>query len=329
MAACPPQREAHRVPPGNSRHAPPKRQISGAPTDKNEHLMTHSCRSLPRLRRHSGGGGGPTAHALVFAAPIGHSPKSTRNRATGSIVRAPLLPPVLNGPFAWLTATALLCLAALAGFGGAQAGTEDLARLESLAADRYGPQAAGRVRSWRDLLVSAASRDERRQIRMVNEFFNRNVLYQSDEDLWGTHDYWATPLETLGRAGGDCEDYAVAKYTSLRKLGIPDSRLRIFYVHARLGATASNATEVHMVLGYYPDEDAEPLILDNLITDIRPASRRDDLTPIFSFNSQGLWPDGASVSAGDSTARLSNWRGVLERMQADGLDLNRPIQADH
>ncbi|MFO8003680.1 MAG: transglutaminase, partial [Thioalkalivibrio sp.] len=104
-----------------------------------------------------------------------------------------------------------------------------------------------------------------------------------------------------------------------------DSRLRLFYVHARLGATTSNATEVHMVVGYYPTEDAEPLILDNLITDIRPASRRSDLSPVFSFNSEGLWPEGVSTSAGSSTARLSNWRGVLERMQADGINLSRPI----
>lgn len=169
--------------------------------------------------------------------------------------------------------------------------------------------------------------DERRQIRQVNDFFNRNVRYMTDQQLWGQNDYWATPLETLGKGAGDCEDYAIAKYVSLRKLGIPDSRLRLFYVHARLGAAASNATEVHMVLGYFPTEDAEPLILDNLISDIRPASRRDDLTPVFSFNAQGLWPDGATTSAGDSTARLSNWRGVLERIQADGINLNQQIVA--
>ncbi len=223
----------------------------------------------------------------------------------------------------------MLCLATYASPGGAQTGVlqtgvQDFGHLETLATQRYGAEAGDRVTRWRQLLLSAASLDERRQIRMVNEFFNRNVVYQSDQELWDRHDYWATPLETLGTAGGDCEDYAIAKYASLRKLGIPDSRLRLFYVHARLGATTSNATEVHMVVGYYPTEDAEPLILDNLITDIRPASRRSDLSPVFSFNSEGLWPEGVSTSAGSSTARLSNWRGVLERMQADGINLSRP-----
>jgi predicted transglutaminase-like cysteine proteinase len=224
-------------------------------------------------------------------------------------------------------AAAILCLLALGLLTGIQAGLRDFTRLETLAAERYGPEAAQRIRDWEQLLALASVEDERRQIRLVNEFFNRNVLYRSDPELWGTADYWATPLETLGRAGGDCEDYAIAKYTSLRKLGITDSRLRIFYVHARLGSLAGNAEEAHMVLGYFPSEDAEPLILDNLITDIRPASRRSDLAPIFSFNSEGLWVDGSTASAGDSTARLSNWRSVLERMRADGINLNRPIGA--
>ena len=222
-------------------------------------------------------------------------------------------------------ATLVAALALLSLLGWLHAGLSDFARLERLAAERYGAEAVTRVQDLKTVLERAASADERRQIRQINDFFNRNIRYMTDQQLWNQNDYWATPLETLGKGAGDCEDYAIAKYASLRKLGIPDSRLRLFYVHAQLGAAASNATEVHMVLGYYPTEDAEPMILDNMISDIRPASRRSDLTPVFSFNAQGLWPDGATTSAGDSTARLSNWRGVLERMQADGINLNRPI----
>ena len=242
-------------------------------------------------------------------------------------MRDPGNPTVFSAPLTWLTTTALLCLLAMGALGATEAGLRDFAHMETLAAERYGPEAARRIRSWQQVMIDAASRGEREQIHLINEFFNRNVLYHTDPELWGVPDYWATPLETLGRAGGDCEDFAIAKYVSLRKLGIPDSRLRLFYVHARLGALSSDAEEAHMVLGYYPSEDAEPLILDNLITDIRPASRRNDLMPIFSFNSEGLWADGSTVSAGDSTARLSNWRGVLERMRAEGINLNRPIAA--
>ena len=64
---------------------------------------------------------------------------------------------------------------------------------------------------------------------------------------------------------------------------------------------------------------AEPLILDNLITDIRPASRRPDLTPVFSFNSEGLWQGVGGPVAGDPTARLSRWREVLGKARAEGF----------
>ncbi len=205
------------------------------------------------------------------------------------------------------------------------AGLDDFERLERIAAQRHGPETAERVRHWRDLLERVADDDERTQIREVNEFFNRMLLYQDDRVTWGQEDFWATPLEALDKGAGDCEDFTIAKYVSLRKLGVPDERLRLFYVVARMGGPGSNITQAHMVLGYFTDPGAEPLVLDNLVTFIEPASRRDDLTPIFSFNSEGLWPDGAERSAADPTARLSRWRRVLEQMDADGIDLNRPI----
>ena len=64
---------------------------------------------------------------------------------------------------------------------------------------------------------------------------------------------------------------------------------------------------------------AEPLILDNLVTSVRPASRRPDLTPVFSFNSEGLWQGVGAQSAGDAQARLSRWREVLAKAQAEGF----------
>src|SRR5690606_37404712 len=53
--------------------------------------------------------------------------------------------------------------------------------------------------------------------------------YHSDNGLWGAGDYWATPAEFLGR-GGDCEDYAIAKYFLLRELGVPAETMRIAVV---------------------------------------------------------------------------------------------------
>jgi len=122
-------------------------------------------------------------------------------------------------------------------------------------------------------------------LRQVNGFFNQ-IPYFSDIKHWGVNDYWATPVEMIGSFGGDCEDYSIGKYLSLKDIGIPVSKLRITYVRAvKLG-------EPHMVLAYYPTPDADPLILDNLINDIRPASQRTDLEPVYGFNDDDLWVTG-------------------------------------
>lgn len=142
--------------------------------------------------------------------------------------------------------------------------------------------------------------------RLVNSFFNQ-VPYYTDMKHWGMLDYWATPSEMLGSIGGDCEDYSIGKYLSLKQIGVPIDKLRITYVRAlRLG-------EAHMVLAYYPTPDADPLILDNLINDIRPASQRVDLEPVYSFNDDDLWlTGGVSSKGGASNVRL--WRDLLERL---------------
>jgi predicted transglutaminase-like cysteine proteinase len=143
-------------------------------------------------------------------------------------------------------------------------------------------------------------------LRKINRFFNQ-VPYFSDARHWGKEDYWATPVEMLSSYGGDCEDYSIAKYLSLKELGVPIERLRIAYVRA----TARN--EAHMVLAYYPTPDAEPLIMDNLIPELRPASQRPDLEPVYSFNDDDLWlASGAARPGGASNVRL--WRELLEKI---------------
>ncbi|WP_197479414.1 transglutaminase-like cysteine peptidase, partial [Oleiphilus sp. HI0132] len=81
---------------------------------------------------------------------------------------------------------------------------------------------------------------------------------------------WATPLEFLATNAGDCEDFSIAKYFTLREMGIPDDMIKITYVKAL------ELNQAHMVLAYYPTPDAEPLILDNLINEIKPAGQRTD-----------------------------------------------------
>ncbi|WP_232513399.1 transglutaminase-like cysteine peptidase [Zobellella denitrificans] len=202
---------------------------------------------------------------------------------------------------------------------GASGASIDFPRFHRLMEARYGRERVAVSHAWEQMLREIETLPEQEKIVRVNSFFHRHLSYQTDIRLWGEEDYWATPLESLGRGQGDCEDYAIAKYVSLRKAGIGDERLRLIYVRARIGGARSTMTQAHMVLGYYPTPTADPLLLDSLIPNILPGSQRTDLTPVFSFNSQGLWTPGATASAANPVARLSRWRQALERIRQEGV----------
>lgn len=196
-----------------------------------------------------------------------------------------------------------------------------LDRFVQLASNRYGEHARQVMLAWRSIILEGASLSERERLELVNTFVNRNVGFAEDQLVWGQNDYWATPIETIGLGLGDCEDISIAKYVSLWMSGVPVERLRLTYVRAELGRQGSGITQAHMVVAYYETPDAEPIILDNLINDLRPASRRPDLTPVFGFNSEGMWVGGNSLPVlADPTSRLSRWRDVLRRMREEGLD---------
>lgn len=195
----------------------------------------------------------------------------------------------------------------------------DFDLMAQLAGQRFGLEGRRAISEWRQLMTGAEELPEDEQLRTVNEFFNRKIRFSTDTAIWGQHDYWATPLETLGQGKGDCEDFAIAKYVTLKILGVPGEKLRMTYVKAKIGGMYSQITQAHMVLSYYPTPTGEPLVLDNLISDIRPASQRGDLHPIFSFSMESLWVGASPLPAASASARLSRWRDILDRMRAEGL----------
>lgn len=183
----------------------------------------------------------------------------------------------------------------------------------------YGGQAVRIYREWQQLLLSSRrENNEQTLLRDVNQFFNQRYQFVDDIDLWKQPDYWATPLESMARGAGDCEDYTIAKYFTLRELGVAPQKLRLTYVKARIGGAGSTVTQAHMVLAYYADPAAEPLILDNLITTIRPASQRADLQPVFSFNADGIWV-GGGPNPNSSVDRLTRWRQLIDKMKTEGF----------
>ncbi len=186
------------------------------------------------------------------------------------------------------------------------------------AAQRLGPQAVQGLHSLQPLLASLAEADDAARLDGVNRFFNRRIVFRDDREVWHHADYWASPLETLQQGMGDCEDFAIAKYFALLVTGVPATRLRLVYVRLQIGG-AGGPAQPHMVLAYYSSVYAEPLILDNLVTEIRPASRRPDLTPVFSFSSEGLWQGNGAQRIGNPVERLSPWRDVLRKARAEGF----------
>lgn len=181
---------------------------------------------------------------------------------------------------------------------------------------RYGSlgSALERLMEWRDLLGSDQRMPELEKLRMVNLHFNRQLLFSDDIRIWGQRDYWATPVEALVKGAADCEDYALAKYFSLRQLGVPASKLRITYVKAL------RLNQAHMVLTYYSSPKAEPLVLDNLINEILPARQRDDLLPVYAFNAEGVYlVKQQGLERTSDTKRLSRWQDLLRKMQGEGF----------
>lgn len=208
-------------------------------------------------------------------------------------------------------------------FSLAQAINFDAEKLLKTITLRFGAQSTQKFHDWQKLVADTrAISNNDQKLQRVNEFFNRRTQFMEDMEAWKQSDYWATPMETLGHGKGDCEDFAIAKYFTLLAANMDVAQLRLIYVKAKLGGPASDITQAHMVLAYYSSPDAEPQILDNLIADIRPASRRPDLTPVFSFNSQGIWAgvsaSGSSKSTG--TSSLSRWQDLLNRARTEGFE---------
>jgi predicted transglutaminase-like cysteine proteinase len=159
-----------------------------------------------------------------------------------------------------------------------------------------------RVLSWNQLLNSELYDNDREKLEQVNRFFNQ-FGFVSDRAQWGRQDYWATPHELLKSGLGDCEDIALSKYISLRCLGVSVQRLRLTYTFAL------TLNKAHMVL----------VFLDNLTSDIRPASSRRDLVPVYSFNDDSLWLNrqhGEDERIGDSS-RIKAWNELRARIRAD------------
>ncbi len=178
----------------------------------------------------------------------------------------------------------------------------------------YGSKAVRRFEKWYKLIESNLGERELKKLTIVNDFINR-AKRKSDAANYGKSDYWSTPLELLGRNKGDCEDFSIAKYFTLKMMNVSTDKLRIAYV------TALELRQAHVVLAYYKTPNSEPLILDSLKPQILPASLRSDLKYIYSFNSEFIW---MSKSRGkdlkvNMSGRFKKWSDLMSKMRRENV----------
>lgn len=178
--------------------------------------------------------------------------------------------------------------------------------------DHRNEQVAQRFQDWQSLVALSMHLSDAEKLKAVNAFFNEQIRYGEDQDLWGQPDYWASPLETLELGAGDCEDFALAKYFTLRLLGISEQSLRLVYT------TLASTKQAHMVLGFWSDNGAAPVLLDNLNMQILPIIERLDLQMQFAFGPTHLYRfEQSSLQVAGNTELLPNWQVLMSKMKRE------------
>ncbi|WP_169753855.1 transglutaminase-like cysteine peptidase [Campylobacter curvus] len=180
----------------------------------------------------------------------------------------------------------------------------------------YGEDARRRASALNTLMASLQNASVQEKLVKVNDFFNA-LRWTTDMEVWGKKDYWATRMEFLGKGAGDCEDYVIAKYFTLKQLGVPTDKLYFTYVKAL------KYNQAHMVLSYYETPKSIPLILDNINGKIKIATQRTDLLPVYSFNGDSLYlakQEGlGQVVPGGNKKQNPKWLELIDKMQKEDL----------
>ena len=138
---------------------------------------------------------------------------------------------------------------------------------------------------WGKFLKTLQGKDKLTQIRAVNYRMNK-AKYITDKNNWGRKDYWATPGEFMANFG-DCEDYAIIKFLSLKLLGFKDEELRVVAVKD-LNLKIGHA----VLIVYWKDPKSgktRRLLLDNQIKKVVDARAVRHYQPVFSINSKNWW----------------------------------------
>lgn len=154
-----------------------------------------------------------------------------------------------------------------------------------------GQEAACRMRAWVGYLATLKELDPRRQMEAVHRYVN-DETYVSDVFNYGREDYWATPYQFF-RNAGDCEDFAIIKYLSLRALGFGPEDLRIVVLQD------TDTGRPHAVLAVYEGDDA--FVLDNRLAEVVRDRDLSSYIPFYSLNETAWWLHGDQIPGNQHT----------------------------
>ena len=193
---------------------------------------------------------------------------------------------------------------------GFEISKSDLKKVKS----KYGQRAYKRTIGLKKAILKASKSKPLLKLKYINRYLNK-IKYKTDIKHWRKNDYWAAPLEFTGTGAGDCEDYAISKYFSLIRAGIPEKKLRIAYV--KLIRKRTKYKETHMILLYYNKPNSTPIVLDNVDKRLKLASKRKDLKFIYSFNAGGLWQSknkGSISQKKVGSNKLKQWKNLINKI---------------
>lgn len=156
----------------------------------------------------------------------------------------------------------------------------------------YANSSSKAVKAWQSMIQDNKGKAQIDQLHAVNGFINQ-WRYRTDQFNYKTSDYWASPAEFFSRSG-DCEDYAIAKYVTLRQMGFGAEQLRLVVVKDVKRGLA------HAVLAAYVDGDV--FILDNVNNQVRPQAAVAEYVPYYSVNEKARWAHAAAPAASADVA---------------------------
>jgi predicted transglutaminase-like cysteine proteinase len=142
-----------------------------------------------------------------------------------------------------------------------------------------GGRAGCKYQDWLSFQDQSKGSGEKRLLEVVNTYVNKGT-YITDPKNWGVPDYWASPGEWFKKFG-DCEDYAITKYVTLKRLGWKTDDMRIVVVKDM------NLNVPHAVLVVYIG--GQPMLLDNQIAVLFDPNRVRHYQPVYALNENAWW----------------------------------------